>query len=179
MTSESSMQAMILTTPRRARMRGSGFDQVRGNAAIHDAEHLAHDRWTAGEHESRPVREAQHPLAHWLCGKGRYRPVAPLSAMLPKYRNCRKTARFAAKRYEVLSVTRFAAHAQETVLKAAAFEVGLELALEIAWQCRSLRRQAGLERGIVVIDELIKEGAFPAMAFVGRRPKACTGLPVA
>ena len=45
------------------------FDQVRGNAAVHDAEHVTHDRGTAGKQESQRVWKAQHPLAHRLCGK--------------------------------------------------------------------------------------------------------------
>jgi hypothetical protein len=42
--------------PRSAGMRGSGLAQVRDNAVLHDADHLAHDRWTAGKQESQRVR---------------------------------------------------------------------------------------------------------------------------
>jgi hypothetical protein len=46
------------------------------------------------------------------------------------------------------------------MFKTAAFEVGLELALDVAWQCRSPRCEVRLECAIVVLDKLIKEGAF-------------------
>ena len=36
-------------------MRGSGLDLVRGNAAIHDSEHVTHDRSPAGKQESQRV----------------------------------------------------------------------------------------------------------------------------
>ncbi len=45
------------------------FDLVRGNAAVNDAEHLAHERRTAGEQESQRIGKAQHPLAYRLFGK--------------------------------------------------------------------------------------------------------------
>ena len=63
------------------------------------------------------------------------------------------------------------------MLKAAAFEVGLELALDVARQYGSLRCKVSLERGIVVLDKLIKEGTFRAMACIGRRANARTGFP--
>ena len=45
------------------------LDQVRGDAAIDDAEHPAHDRGAAGEQEAQRIRDAQHPLAYRLLGK--------------------------------------------------------------------------------------------------------------
>ena len=63
------------------------------------------------------------------------------------------------------------------MFKAPAFEVALELVLDIARQCASLRRQVGLERGTVVFNKLVKESAFRAMAFVDRRGNAGTGFP--
>ncbi len=88
-----------------------------------------------------------------------------------------KTAAFATERHEVLGMTSLAPNPQKTVLEAPAFEVLVELALDIARQCRSLSRQVGLERGIVVFDKLIKEGAFRAMAFIDRRSNAQTDFP--
>ena len=41
------------------------------------------------------------------------------------------------------------------MFKAPAFEVHLELALNVARQRGSLRRQVGLERGIVIFNKLI------------------------
>ena len=45
------------------------FDQVRGNAAVHEAEHFAHDLRTTGKQASQRERQTQHSLAHRLCGK--------------------------------------------------------------------------------------------------------------
>jgi inner membrane protein len=42
---------------------------VRGDAAVDDAEHPAHDIGAAGEQEAQRIRDAQHPLAHRLLGK--------------------------------------------------------------------------------------------------------------
>jgi len=70
-----------------------------------------------------------------------------------------------------------APHAQKSMFKAAAFEVLVELALDIPWQCASLRRQVDLERRIVFFDRLVKEGTFRAMAFIARRSNARTGFP--
>jgi hypothetical protein len=67
---------------------------------------------------------------------------------------------FAAEGDQMLGMTDVAAHSQEPVLKAAALEVILELLLHIPRQDRALRRQVGLERGIIFLDKLIKEGAL-------------------
>jgi len=67
----------------------------------------------------------------------------------------------------MLGVTGLAAHPQETLLEPAALEVILELLLDIPRQGPTLLRQVGLERGIVFLDKLIKEGALRAMAHVG------------
>jgi hypothetical protein len=45
------------------------LDQMAGDDPIDDAEHLAHDCWTAGEQETQRIWKAQHPLAHRLLGK--------------------------------------------------------------------------------------------------------------
>jgi hypothetical protein len=63
------------------------------------------------------------------------------------------------------------------MLEAAALEVVLELLLDIRRQGRALRRQVGLEGGIVFLDKLVKEGAFRAMACVARRTDTRTGFP--
>ncbi len=74
-------------------------------------------------------------------------------------------------------MTGLATHPQETVLEASAFEVLVELVLDIPRQRGSLSRQVRLERGVVFFDQLVKEGTFRAMAFVERRSNAGTGFP--
>ena len=131
------------------------FEQVRGNAAIHDAEHLAHDRRTPGKQESQRVREAQHPLTHRLCRKDFIDQQRGALSHPPRPTTGTKASSFAAKRHQMLGVTSLATHTKKTMFKAAAFEVSLELALDISRQSGSLRRQVCLERGIVVFDKLI------------------------
>ncbi len=46
-----------------------------------------------------------------------------------------------------------AAYPQKATLEGSAFEVGLELALDIARQCASPSRQLHLERGVVLFDK--------------------------
>ena len=45
------------------------LDQVRGNAAVDNAEHTAHDLGAAGEQEAQRIWDAQHPLPYRLLGK--------------------------------------------------------------------------------------------------------------
>ena len=45
------------------------FDQVRGNHAVDNAEHLANDDGLGGEQKALWKRVAQHPLAHGLLGQ--------------------------------------------------------------------------------------------------------------
>ena len=75
----------------------------------------------------------------------------------------------------MFGVTAIAAHSQETVFEAAAFEVFLEFALNIPRQFRALCRQMGQEGRVVFFDKLIKEGPFRAMARVTKRAAARTG----
>jgi hypothetical protein len=55
----------------------------------------------------------------------------------------------------VLGIATLAPHAQKSMFKAAAFEVLVELALDIPRQCASVRRQVDLEPRIVFFDKLI------------------------
>jgi hypothetical protein len=58
------------------------------------------------------------------------------------------------------------AYAHEAVREAAAFEVLLELAAHVARVASPLNSQMLEERGVVVLDGLIKEGGFGTMAQV-------------
>ena len=44
---------------------------------------------------------------------------------------------------------------RKTALEPAALEVVLELALDVSRRDRTLRRQVGFERGIIVLDKLV------------------------
>ena len=87
------------------------LDQVRGNAAIHDAEHFAHDCRTTGKQEPQRVRETQHPLAHRLCGKHLIDQQRRTLRHTPGTAAGTEASSLAAKRYEALGVTSLAPHA--------------------------------------------------------------------
>ena len=78
---------------------------------------------------------------------------------------------------QVLGMTGIAAHAQETMLETPALEVFLELLLNISRQGIALRHQVRLERGIVFVNDLVKEGALRAVAHIRRRADTRTGFP--
>jgi len=77
-----------------------------------------------------------------------------------------ETPTFAAARRDMLGMAGLAAHPQEPVIEAPAFEVFIELPLDIPRQCASLSRQMRLEREVVFFDELIQEGGLPSTANV-------------
>jgi hypothetical protein len=70
-----------------------------------------------------------------------------------------------------------AADAEKAVLETAALEVLLELLLDIRRQAPALGRQVRFERGVIFLNELRKEGALRAMAFVDRPTSARPGFP--
>lgn len=59
--------------------------------------------------------------------------------------------------------------AQETVLESSAGEEVFELARDVPWQGRPLRREMRLEGGVVLLDETVEEGLLGAVARVGGR----------
>jgi len=79
-----------------------------GNAAVNDAEHPTHDRWTTGKQETQRIREAQHPLAHRLCGKHLIDQQRRTLSHAPGTATGTKAPTLAAERQKVLGVTRFA-----------------------------------------------------------------------
>jgi hypothetical protein len=83
----------------------------------------------------------------------------------------------AAKRHQVLAMAALATHPWKTVFETAALEVSLELLCHIPRQRRALDRQLRLERRVVILNELIKEGAFRAVAHVRRRAHSPNWLP--
>ena len=105
------------------------LDQVRGDAAVDDAEHPAHDRGAAGEQETQRIRDAQHPLAHRLLGKDLVDQQRGALGHAPGATAGAETARLAAERDQVLGMAGVAAHPQEAVLETPALEVVLELLL--------------------------------------------------
>ena len=127
-------------------------DQVRGDAAVDDAEHPAHDIGAAGEQEAQRIRDAQHLLAHRLLRKDLVNQKRGTLGHAPGAAAGTETPALAAEGDQVLGMTAFAAHAQEAVLRAAALEVILELPLNIPRQGRVLGRQMRRELWIVFLN---------------------------
>jgi len=150
---------------------------VRGDAAVDNAEHTAHDLRATGEQEAQRKRDAQHPLAHRLLGKHLVDQQRGTRGHAPSAAAGTKATLLAAESNQMLRMATVAAHPQKTVLETPALEVFLELLLNISRQVRALRRQVRLERGIVFLDELIKEGALRAVTHIRRRADTRTGFP--
>lgn len=69
----------------------------------------------------------------------------------------------------MLAMTAIARNVQEAALETAAFEVRLELLLDIRPQGRIVGREVHVQRWIVFLDGLIKAGTLPTVADVWLR----------
>jgi hypothetical protein len=92
------------------------LDQVRGDAAVDDAEHPAHDLRAVGEQEAQRIRNAQHPLPHRLLGKHLVDQQRRALRHAPRAAARAEDAAFAAERHQALGVATVAAATQKTVL---------------------------------------------------------------
>ena len=150
---------------------------MRGDAAVDDAEHPAHNIGAAGEQKAQGKRDAQHPLAHRLLGKDLVDQQCRAFDHAPRTAARAEAAAFTAERDQVLGMTGAAANSKKTMLEASTLEVALELLLHISGQGVALRRQVRLERRVVFLDDLLEEGALRPMAHIRRRAPARTGFP--
>ena len=171
------------------------LDQVRGNDAVDDAQHLAPDRRTAREQETQRIRKAQYPLAHRLFGKDLVHqqrgafcncscialPRASLhSSAMRRAPQLGQKPLTSTEGHEMFRMTAITAHPQETVLKPPALEVVLKPLLDIPGQFAALLCQMGLERGVVFLDKLVKKGPFrPAGAYRAAPLPGLASLPPA
>ena len=76
----------------------------------------------------------------------------------------------------MFGVTGVTAHPQKAVLQPTTLEVILKLPPHIDRQLSPLLCHQGFEGGIILIHELIQEGAFRSMASI-QRPISHTGFP--
>jgi hypothetical protein len=76
----------------------------------------------------------------------------------------------------MFAVAGLAAHTQKAVFEAAAFEVVLELALDVVGQGAALRGHPVGERGVVRVDELVKESVFRPVAFIANSATGRAGI---
>jgi hypothetical protein len=88
-----------------------------------------------------------------------------------------EAAALATERDQVFGVAAVAAYPEKAVFETAASEVVLELALDIARQCRALCRHSRHESRIVFFNKLIKERSLRAVAHIVSRTLARTGFP--
>jgi hypothetical protein len=153
------------------------LDQMRGNDAVNDAQHLTHDLGPAGEQEAQGIRETEHPMAHGLFGQdvidqqGRTFGHAPCPAAGTE------APSFTAKSDQVLGVAGVAAQTQEAMFETAAFEVILELPPDIRRQLPALLRQMGSECRVILVDDPIEKGVLGTMALVTTRIPLPGGRP--
>jgi hypothetical protein len=103
------------------------LDQVRGYAAVDDAEHSAHDLGAAREQEAQRIGDAQHPLAHRLLGKHLVDQQCSTLRHAPGAATRAEAAAFAAEGDQVRGMATVTAHPQKTVLEASTLEVIVEL----------------------------------------------------
>lgn len=142
------------------------LDQVRGNDAVDDPQHLAHDHWPAGEQEAQRKWEAQDPLAHRLLGQNFIDQQRRTFGHASRPATGAEAAAFATEGNQVLDVTRLTAHPQKAMFQPAAFEVILELALHIARQLPVPLRQMGDEGRVVLLNNLVEQRLFGPVALV-------------
>ena len=169
----------------------SFLGQMRSNGAIDDAQHLTHDRRTAGKQKPERERHTEHPLhpsvrkrhlrvpllAHRLtrqdvihqeCGTLGHTPGTAAGTEAPT---------LATEGHQTLSVAILTSDTQEAMLKTTAFEVILEFAPDVIRQYLAFGVPLSLENGILFFDKLVKEGPLRAMALVSKSAGGGTGLP--
>ena len=145
-----------------------------GDDPIDDAEHLAHDCWTAGEQETQRIWKAQHPLAHRLLGKHLIDQQRRALGHAPRPTAGAKTASFTAERHQVLGMAGVAAHPQKAMLQAPATQVLFEFLLHVFRQETLLLGHVGDERRVVLLDDLVEERPLGPVALV----RGCAPVPL-
>ena len=99
------------------------FDEVHGNSTIDHTQHLAHQFGAAGEQKSQLVREAEHPLAHWLVGQDFVHQQSSAFGHAPGATTGAKATPFTAKRNQPLFVTGTALYSQKSMFQPTAFQI--------------------------------------------------------
>ena len=106
-------------------------DQVCGNGAVENAQHLAHDGGLAGKQKAQLKGYTEHPLTHWFmwqdivhqqgCAVGHSsRPAAGA-----------KAAPFATERHQLLIMASFTPDSEKAMLQPAALQVFLKFLCDV------------------------------------------------
>jgi hypothetical protein len=130
--------------------------QVRGNGAVDDAQHLAHDFGLTGKQKAQRERYAQHPLPHRLMGQDFVHQQSSAVCHLPRPATGAKTAAFTTERQEFLMVTCLTTDPQEAMFKPSAFQVLIKFPADESGQVFAVAGQFGLELGPVFLDDLVE-----------------------
>ena len=152
----------------RARQTGL-LEDVSGNPAIDDAEHLREHVGVGGQQKPQGEGQGKNPLAQRPCGEHFIDQERRSFRHPPRAAARAKAAPLTAERDELLGVARFAFDPKKTVLEAPAFAIRLELLLHVLWQQPAGRLPRGEKRRIVLLDDLIEQRLFRAVLHVARR----------
>ena len=98
-----------------------------------------------------------YPLPHGVMGQYFAHQQSSAFGHAPRPAAGAEAAAFATEGHHAFRVTAVIAHHQESVLKTAAFQVILELPLDIPWQIRALCRQIGHESGLRYPSRLVRK----------------------
>jgi len=141
-----------------------------------DAQYLGHDGRLAGEQKAQGKGKAQHPLAHRGLGQDLIDQQRGAFGHAPRAAAGAEATALATEGDQMFAVAGLAAHAEKAVFEAAAFEVILELALDILWQRCAVRGHPVSERGVVRVDELVEESVFRPVAFIANSATGRAGV---
>lgn len=143
---------------------------------------MAHDIGARGEQKTQRERHTQHPLSH--------RPVREYivdeqrcaldhtsgAATVPKAAPT-ETAAFATECDKLFVRAILTTDTQESVLQTTTLQKRLELLLDMPRQARALPLKMRLERGEVLLDQLIQKGALGAVAHIRWHHNAQASFP--
>jgi len=123
----------------------------------------------AGEQIPQRVWHAEHPLAHWPVRQYFVHQQGGAFGHAPGTATGAETSAFATKGYQLLSLAAVALHTKKAVLKAATLEIRLELLVHVVGQDLAFGCQLRHKGWVVLLDKLVEQSLFRAVALVNRR----------
>lgn len=151
------------------------MDQVGGNGAVDDAQHLTHGLGVGGEEVTQGEGDAEDPLAQWDSGKDLIGQQGGGLGHAPGAAAGAKSALFAGEGHEALEVAGVAPHPEKAVLQAPAFEVGFELLVDMIRQGFALAGQVLDKVGVMGLDKPVEQRLPGLVALVGDIVRAVPG----
>ena len=154
------------------------LDKVRGDDAVDEAQHLAHDLGAGGEQEPQREREAQHPLAHGLMRQHLVYQQGRALGHAPGAAAWAEATALTTEGHELLGMAVRTAHAQEAVFQTATLQESIEFPRNILRQSRVASGYVVYKHGVVLLDKLIEKGLFGAVALITVGAGTWAGLAV-